>query len=91
MKILLPTLFVFSLLAGPALAQTVPPTPLQLQQQMDQTIQNQANATQQDLNQTQYGLIQDQQRRDQLFATPAPVFQPPLPPPPLPPAPQPKP
>ena len=87
MKILLPAFFSLGLLAIPAVAQTVPPTPQQLQEQNDQALQNQAYATQQSMSQVQSGLIQDQQRRDQLFATPAPVFQPP----PLPPAPQPKP
>lgn len=40
-------------LAVPAWAQTLPPTPQQLQQQHDQAIQNESNTTHNNLNQTQ--------------------------------------
>ena len=82
MKILFPALFAFGLMGiAPAIAQALPPTSQQIQQQNDQYLQNQNNALQQSMTQTQLGLIQDQQRRDQLFATQPPVFQQPLPPP----------
>ena len=41
------------LIAAPAWAQTLPPTPQQLQQQHDQAVQNEANAAHDNLNQTQ--------------------------------------
>lgn len=96
MKKLLPALFALGPLAiAPAGAQTEPPTAQQLQQQYDQTIQNTNNQAQQSMNQEQLGVLQDQQRRDQLFATQPPLFQQPiLPPQPIyilpPPVPQPK-
>lgn len=86
MKNLFPALFAFGLLGTlPAMGQTVPPTSQQIQQQYDQTIQNTNNQTQQAATQTQLGLIQDQQRRDQaLAASPPPAYlQPVYPPPPV--------
>lgn len=41
------------LLSAPAWAQTLPPTPQQLQQQHDQAVQNESNTTRNNLNQTQ--------------------------------------
>jgi hypothetical protein len=45
--------FVLSLLSLPALAQTLPPTPQQLQQQQDQAVQNESNTAHNNLSQTQ--------------------------------------
>jgi hypothetical protein len=45
--------FVLSLLSLPALAQTLPPTAQQLQQQSDQAIQNESTTTHNNLSQTQ--------------------------------------
>jgi archaellin len=42
-----------ALLVSPALAQTLPPTSQQMQQQSNQTIQNESNAAHNNLNQTQ--------------------------------------
>ena len=50
------------LAAAPAWAQTLPPTPQQLQQQQDQAIQNEANATHNNLNQSQQQIQQQAQQ-----------------------------
>ena len=50
------------LAAAPAWAQTLPPTPQELQQQHDQAVQNEANATHNSLNQTQQQIQQQAQQ-----------------------------
>jgi hypothetical protein len=56
------------LLGVPAWAQTLPPTPQELQQQHDQAVQNEANTAHNNLNQTQQ---QIQQQAQQPYLTPS--------------------
>ena len=50
------------LAAAPAWAQTLPPTPQQLQQQQEQTVQNESDATHNNLNQSQQQIQQQAQQ-----------------------------
>lgn len=56
------------LLASLAMAQTLPPTPQQLQQQHDLAVQNEANTAHNNLNQTQQ---QIQQQAQQPYLSPS--------------------
>lgn len=56
------TIICLLLLGAPALAQTLPPTPQQLQQQHDQAVQNEANSAHNNLNQTQQQIQQQAQQ-----------------------------
>jgi hypothetical protein len=81
--------------AAPVWAQSDPPTPQQLMQQNDATIQNSNNALYRSLTQQQIGQAEQQRRQDQLFnpaygVTPYPAYMRPLkptPPPKTPPKP----
>jgi hypothetical protein len=53
MKQIAAAAFVLPLLSVAALAQTLPPTPQQLQQQQDQAVQNESNTAHNNLSQTQ--------------------------------------
>lgn len=66
----------FLLLSAPAWAQTLPPTPQQLQQQSNQAIQNEANTTRNNLNQTQQQ-IQNQAQQPTLNRSGRAVTHPP--------------
>ena len=50
------------LLEAPAWAQTLPPTPQELQQQHDQAVRNESNDTHSNLNQTQQQIQQQAQQ-----------------------------
>jgi hypothetical protein len=62
MKRICAAVFFLPLLGLPAWAQTVPPTPQQLQQQQDQAVQNESNTAHNNLNQTQQQIQQQAQR-----------------------------
>ncbi|HUO02316.1 MAG TPA: hypothetical protein VMU31_06025 [Rhizomicrobium sp.] len=64
------------LISAPAGAQTLPPTPQQLQQQSDQAIQNEANAAHNNQNQTQQQ-IQNQAQQPTLSRSGRVVAHPP--------------
>jgi sensor domain CHASE-containing protein len=64
------------LAATSAWAQTLPPTPQQLQQQHDQAIQNESNATHNNLNQSQQQ-IQSQAQQPTLTRSGRAVVHPP--------------
>jgi hypothetical protein len=68
--------FVLFITAAPALAQTLPPTPQQLQQQHDQAVQNESNNIHNSLNQTG-AQIQQQAQQPYLSRSGRPIAHPP--------------
>jgi hypothetical protein len=68
----------FCLLSVPAMGQTLAPSPQEMQLQNELVLQKNSIAAQQSLDRQQTSLIEQQQKRQELFsAMPPPVFAPP--------------
>jgi hypothetical protein len=90
MRKIVPTLSLLLAASMPALAQSEAPTPQQLMQQNDATIQNSTNALNRSLQQQETSRIEQEQRQQQLLNRgyengAYPAYLRPVPPPPPPP------